>query len=388
MFYLCHTFQMAGVYIHIPFCHKACTYCDFHFSTSLRTKQDIIKALLAEITLRKNYLNETVETIYFGGGTPSILTSEEINQITECIVGNFNVQLKECTLEANPEDLTLEYIRSLKSTLVNRLSIGVQSFKKERLSWMNRTHSPEQAKLAIKKSLDDGFIINADLIFALPEMTINEWHHQLEILIGLNPHHISAYSLTLESHTLYDHQVQKKLIKEINDDEAELQFLATHQILTLHGYNHYEISNYAVQGYEALHNSNYWKGKSYIGIGPSAHSYDGKSRQWNVRNNALYLKNIAEKEVFYEREILDDVNCYNEYVMTGLRTADGLDVEEWEKAMPDVIKPTLLKEKSKMLRNGFLKSNGSSIFIPIEYWYRADSIISMLFAEKSNPFDT
>ncbi|HRB85140.1 MAG TPA: radical SAM family heme chaperone HemW [Bacteroidia bacterium] len=375
---------MAGVYIHIPFCSKACTYCDFHFSTQLRNKNAFIEALLHEIELQVNYIDETVTTVYFGGGTPSLLSAAEINSIIGKLDKVFKLDVKEITLEANPDNLSEEYLKELKSTAVNRLSIGVQSFEEKRLQWMNRSHTTKQAIFAIESALQMGFNVSADLIFALPEMSIDEWQRQLQKMISLKPHHISAYSLTLEERTVYHHQVAKKKVKELDDVNSEEQFLQAHQLLSNAGYHHYEISNYASAGHVALHNSSYWNGKPYLGLGPSAHSFNGKIRQWNVSNNTAYIKSLNEGKIPFESEVLAEVDRYNEYVMTGLRTDKGIEEKQWNELMPSLYKESLQKEMKELVNQQFLVRDASRIFIPLQHWYKADQLISRLFATENS----
>ena len=373
---------MAGVYIHIPFCRKACTYCDFHFSTQLQNKNAFVEALLHEIELQTHYINEPVTTIYFGGGTPSLLTAAEINTIIEKLSSVFKLDVKEITLEANPDNLTTSYLKELQTTAVNRLSIGVQSFEEQRLQWMNRSHTTQQSVVAIESALQIGFNVSADLIFALPEMSNDEWQKQLQKMIGLKPHHVSAYSLTLEERTVYHHQVAKKKIKELNDVQSEAQFMLAHQLLSEAGYHHYEISNYASDGHVAVHNSSYWKNEIYLGLGPSAHSFNGKTRQWNIRNNTAYIKSLHEGKLPFESEMLTEVDSYNEYVMTRLRTDKGIDEKQWYKLMPENHKENLLAEMNELTGQKFLVRDASRIFIPLQHWYKADQIISRLFATE------
>ncbi len=375
---------MAGVYIHIPFCRKACTYCDFHFSTQIQNKSAFVDALLHEIALQARYIDEPVSTIYFGGGTPSLLTGVEIDSIIEKLNSVFKLEVKEITLEANPDNLTTAYLKELQKTAVNRLSIGVQSFEEQRLQWMNRSHNAEQAVIAIENALQMGFNVSADLIFALPEMSTDEWQKQLQKMIGLRPQHISAYSLTLEERTVYHHQVAKKKIRELDDVISEQQFLLAHEQLSNAGYHHYEISNYASTGHVAIHNSSYWKREVYLGLGPSAHSFDGKTRKWNISNNSAYIKSVNKGVIPFESEILTDADRYNEFVMTGLRTAIGINRNLWDELVPEMYKADLLTEMNVLISQKFLVRDGSRIFIPFQYWYKADQLISKLFATENS----
>ncbi|HMR45878.1 MAG TPA: radical SAM family heme chaperone HemW [Bacteroidia bacterium] len=374
---------MAGVYIHIPFCRKACTYCDFHFSTEIKNKSAFVEALLCEIVLQARYIDEPVTTIYFGGGTPSLLTGVEIDCIIEKLNIVFKLDVKEITLEANPDNLTTAYLKELQKTAVNRLSVGVQSFEEQRLQWMNRSHNAQQAVTAIENALQMGFNVSADLIFALPEMSTDEWQKQLQKMIGLRPQHISAYSLTLEERTVYHHQVAKKKIRELDDVISEQQFLLAHEQLSNAGYHHYEISNYASTGHVAIHNSSYWKREVYLGLGPSAHSFDGKTRKWNISNNTAYIKSVNKGVIPFESEVLTEADRYNEFVMTGLRTAIGINRKLWDELLPVMYKADLLTEMNALISQKFLVHDGSRIFIPFQHWYKADQLISKLFAMEN-----
>jgi oxygen-independent coproporphyrinogen-3 oxidase len=374
---------MAGVYIHIPFCRKACTYCDFHFSTEIKNKSAFVEALLREIVLQAGYIDEPVTTIYFGGGTPSLLTGVEIDCIIEKLNSVFKLDVKEITLEANPDNLTTAYLKELQKTAVNRLSVGVQSFEEHRLQWMNRSHNAQQAVTAIENAMQMGFNVSADLIFALPEMSTDEWQKQLQKMIGLRPQHISAYSLTLEERTVYHHQVAKKKIRELDDVISEEQFLLAHQQLSNAGYHHYEISNYASTGHVAIHNSSYWKSEVYLGLGPSAHSFNGKTRKWNISNNTAYIKSVNKGVIPFESEMLTEADRYNEFVMTGLRTAIGINRKLWDELVPVMYKADLLTEMNELISQKFLVHDGSRIFIPFQHWYKADQLISKLFAMEN-----
>lgn len=377
--YLCHSFQMAGVYIHIPFCHKACTYCDFHFSTSLKNKPALVEALLKEIEIRKSFLNDPVTTLYFGGGTPSVLAADEINRITEKLSESVQLLPEEVTLEANPEDLTPAYIQSLRNTIVNRLSIGIQSFRNERLKWMNRNHTAEQALNAVHLAKEAGFNISIDLIFALPGMTLQEWQQQLQQTLALQVQHISAYSLTLEAKTAYAHQVKIHQVQELNDQEGEKQFHTAHDFLTNNEYLHYEISNYALPGMEAQHNSNYWNRTSYLGLGPSAHSFKNNMRCWNVANNNSYIKYIDEGVLPLSCEELQMHDVFNETVMTALRTSKGLNLDAIKGKVPPEIFSHWMKGLALQEKRRWIEQKDSFIFIPVKHWYKADAIISELF---------
>ena len=329
---------MAGIYIHIPFCKQACHYCDFHFSTTPANKNALLNALLQEIPLRSNYLlDEKIDTIYFGGGTPSLLTAEEINKLLEAISKHFNQsKYMEITLESNPDDLSLEKIKSYKDTPVNRLSIGIQSFLDEDLRFMNRAHSARQATSAVENVIKAGFYnISIDLIYGTPTMNNNQWRTNLKQAFEFNIPHISSYCLTVEANTALYSLIKKGKVQDVNQEDTVTQFNILMAETSAQGYEHYEISNFAKPGFESKHNSGYWSRKKYIGLGPSAHSYNGTSRQWNVANNIKYLKSLQNGEAFFEKEELKESDLFNEYVMTSLRTKHGINIEWATQEFPE-----------------------------------------------------
>ena len=320
---------MAGIYIHIPFCKKACHYCDFHFSTSLRYKNELISHLLKEIELRKDYLQgETIDTIYFGGGTPSLLSQREVTLLLENVYKYFEVSKSvECTLEANPDDLSLEKIIEWKEAGINRLSIGVQSFFEEDLLYMNRSHEAIQAEKCIPLVREGGIEnFSIDLIFGYPLLTDQKWKQNIETALQYHVPHLSCYAMTLEPKTALASFIKNQKTQPINNEQSASQFEYLMNRLEAEGYEHYEISNYALPGNRAVHNSNYWKGVSYLGVGPSAHSFCGSSRQWNAANNMKYIKSLDAGIIPFETEKLTDTQRLNEHIMTSLRTMEGLDV--------------------------------------------------------------
>jgi len=322
---------MAGIYLHIPFCKKACHYCDFHFSTSPQYKDQMLKALRHEIILRKNYLaGEKIETIYFGGGTPSLLSADELQTLIGEITDLFEVSPSaEITLEANPDDLNPQKVKELRQTLINRFSIGVQSFFEEDLKWMNRAHSAREAQSSIKRVQDAGFEnITVDLIYGYPLLSKPKWEHNIQQLIELHIPHISSYSMTVEPATALSSFIKKGEQKPMDEGQSAAQFLILMEQLTEAGFDHYEISNFAKPGLYSKHNSNYWEGVPYLGIGPSAHSYNGESRQWNISNNSKYIDQIELKKIPAEIEVLSIENRINEYIMTSLRTSRGMDLQK------------------------------------------------------------
>ena len=320
---------MAGIYIHIPFCKKACHYCNFHFSTSLKNRNDFVQALLKEIEWQKEYLqHEPVETIYFGGGTPSLLPDEDLRAIMEKIYLTFDVNRNsEITLEANPDDISREKIKDWKKTGINRLSLGIQSFFDEDLQWMNRAHNADQGITSIFTILDEGMNnLSVDLIYGTPGLTDKNWQKNVERVIALNIPHLSCYALTVEPNTALSTMILHKKTENINPDDQARQFLLLMEWMGKNGYEHYEISNFALSGKRSRHNSAYWQGKKYLGLGPSAHSYNGISRQWNIANNALYIQSLMNNNLLFEKEVLTNIQRLNEYIMTSLRTTEGIDL--------------------------------------------------------------
>lgn len=324
---------MAGIYIHVPFCRRACHYCDFHFTTNLKNTQPLVIALLKEIELRADYLaQEPISTIYFGGGTPSLLPTAAIDSILQAISRYHTVNNQvEVTLEANPEDLTVEKLTELKSIGINRLSLGTQSFIDAELKWMNRMHSAQQAIRGIAQAQQIGFNnISIDLIFGLPHQTIADWEHSLQTATALQVPHISSYGLTIENKTVLGNRIAKGLEAPPDESLFSTFYTVNMEYFPAHGFEHYEISNFAKSGFISNHNSSYWRGTPYLGLGPSAHSFNGISRQWNVRSNAAYIERIAAGKIFFELEKLTTTNQLNEHIMIGLRTKWGIEKEKVE----------------------------------------------------------
>lgn len=320
---------VAGIYLHIPFCKQACYYCDFHFSTSLANKPAFVEALQKEIALTKDYLQgEKIKTIYFGGGTPSLLSSDELKRILDTLMKYHEVEPDaEITLEANPDDLNLKKISDLASSPVNRLSIGIQSFRDEDLKLMNRAHNAGQADYSVKAAQDKGFEnITIDLIYSIPGLSMSDWKENLRKAFELSVPHISAYSLTIEPRTVFGNYAKRGLLKPMEQEQSSEQYLLMLEQMRLNGFEQYEVSNFCKPGFESKHNSSYWHGEKYLGLGPSAHSFDGNSRQWNISNNSVYLKSLAEGKLPFEREELSNNTRLNEYLMTGLRTKKGIDL--------------------------------------------------------------
>ncbi len=328
---------MNGIYIHIPFCRKACHYCNFHFTVSLKNKAAFITAVINEIELRKRYFEcETkiaktaIDTIYFGGGTPSLLSPADISEILGALHKHFSVKDKaEITLEANPEDLTKIKIIDFKRLGINRLSIGVQSFFDEDLQYLNRPHSAQRAIDAIKDCKETGYNnISIDLIYALPTLTNDKWNRNLEIAFENNIPHISLYSLTVEPKTPLAHYIQTGKYEALDEQKSVEQYKIAMEKLEKNGYIHYEISNFCMEGFYSVHNSNYWKTQPYLGLGPSAHSFNGTARQWNIANTTEYIKELFKDKLAYKEEILTTNQRYNEYILTTLRTIWGSNLEK------------------------------------------------------------
>ena len=320
---------MSGIYIHVPFCKKACHYCNFHFSTTMIRKDEMVEAICNEIDMRHAYLlDKNIQSIYFGGGTPSVLNGPQLEAILRKIGHYFDVSPDiEITLECNPDDLSKEYLRQLKDIGINRLSIGIQSFFQEDLTFMNRAHDAHQARQCIEDALSVGFNnLTIDLIYGCETTSEKMWQKNIEIALSYEIPHLSSYALTIEEGTAFGSWVKRGKISPANEDKASYQFDMLMHSLTTAGYLHYEISNFAKEGHIAVHNTNYWKGAHYLGIGPSAHSFDGTKRSWNVANNVKYMKAILDKAPLFEEEMLSKNELYNEYVMTGLRTMWGIDL--------------------------------------------------------------
>ena len=321
---------MAGIYIHIPFCKQACNYCDFHFSTSLKMKSSFVAALLKEIDLRKSvFENQTIESIYLGGGTPSLLNASELELIFQKLASSFSISSEaEITLEANPDDLNYDKIQELKSTPVNRLSIGIQSFRDADLKFMNRAHTSAEALSSIKLCKEAGFNnLTIDLIYGTPGMDENAWLENLHTAFELNIPHISSYALTVEEKTALHYQILNNKTPDVDEQQSALQFEILMTEMVKHGYEQYEISNFCKPNSYSRHNSSYWKKDNYLGLGPSAHSFLGNKRLWNVSNNTKYIKSLQEGKLPLEEECLSVQDRYNEYIMTSLRTKWGCSLQ-------------------------------------------------------------
>ncbi len=355
---------MAGIYLHIPFCRRACHYCNFHFSTSLALQNDFLTALLKEISLQKDFLQgEPVGTIYFGGGTPSLLENAQLESILRALQQHFSISDDaEITLEANPDDIDAQKLSGWKQAGINRLSIGIQSFFEEDLQWMNRAHNATQAYRCLSLALEQFGNITIDLIYGSPGLTDDKWKRNVATAIDLGIPHLSCYALTVEPKTALDSMIRSHKSKAVNSEDQARHFLLLMDWLQQAGYEHYEISNFALPGHRSRHNSSYWQGKKYLGLGPSAHSFNGTDRQWNIANNALYIQSLKNDVVPFELETLTETQRLNEYIMTGLRTLEGINLsyirqrfgkwaeESIRKASRTHIDGLLLEEKGSQLR--------------------------------------
>ena len=372
---------MSGIYIHIPFCKQACHYCDFHFSTSLKKKSELVSALQNELVLRKNELpNEPIKTIYFGGGTPSLLNLEELTAIFKTIYTEFTIaENPEITLEANPDDLSEEKINELANSKINRLSIGVQSFFEEDLKLMNRAHNAEEALNSIKLARSKFDNISVDLIYGIPGMSNERWQKNIQILLDLDIPHISSYSLTVEPNTALQKFIEKGKIKPVDDAAAAQHFETLRTVLKNAGFEHYEFSNYGKPGYFSQNNTAYWLGKPYLGIGPSAHSYDGNSRKWNIANNTLYIKANERSELPLEVEELSITDRYNEYIMTRLRTYFGVDLVEVESEFGKEYLEYLKEQSVVLFEKEFLRIENNVMHITEKGTFLSDGIAADLF---------
>jgi len=380
---------MSGIYIHIPFCKQACHYCDFHFSTSMKKKEEMVLALAKELQMRKiEFENEIVETIYFGGGTPSILQIEDLRFLIDAVYENYSVsENPEITLEANPDDLypnmsfrgARNFSEDYKSIGINRLSIGIQSFFEDDLQLMNRAHNSAEARKCLEEATKYFDNISLDLIYGIPGMSSEKWKQNIETALSFGIPHISSYALTVEPKTTLSKLIITGKIAKPKDEVAEEHFHILVETLEKNGFIHYELSNFGKENYFSKNNSAYWLGKKYLGIGPSAHSYDGISRSWNVSNNAIYLKSLEENKLPNEMEILSKTDRYNEYVMTGLRTIWGVSLDRIEKEFGLTYLEYLQKQSRKFIddRSLFVENN---ILKPTQKGkFLADGIASDLF---------
>jgi len=371
---------VSGIYIHIPYCKQACHYCNYHFSTSLNNKESVINSMLKEIEIKSAGSNDLIQTIYFGGGTPSFFATKEINKIINSIFEKFQIsENPEITLEANPDDLSKAKLIELSQSYINRLSIGVQSFNDDELKLMNRSHNSNDAKTCIDNALKYYDNISIDLIFGMPNSNLKTWESNLNYVTSWNLNHMSAYALTVEPKTALESFVKKNIIKPLNEDLVFEQHEFMCNKMSKHEYVNYELSSFAKKGYFSRNNSAYWLRKKYIGIGPSAHSFDGSYRSWNVSNNSLYIKDISENKMFSGREKLSIIDKYNEYVMTGLRTKWGISLTYLENNFGSYYKNNFETRIVKYVNTSLVVIKDDVFRTTIKGKFLADGIASELF---------
>jgi len=372
---------VSGIYIHIPFCKKACHYCNFHFSTNQNSKSSFIKALSKELRLRSfEYESNKIQTIYFGGGTPTVLQISELTSILDVVYEFYNVsETPEITLEANPDDLDLEKIVTLSKTKINRLSIGIQSFHETDLVAMNRAHSAYQAKKCLDLATRYFDNITIDLMFGMPTMSMDLWRENLQTAFGFGIKHLSCYAMTVEPQTALEHFIKKGSHPPMDDELAANHFKVIIEETSKQGFIHYETCSFGKPDYFSKHNTSYWLGKTYLGVGPSAHSFNGKKRSWNISNNSKYIKSIEASILPSESEILSIENKFNEYIMTGLRTMWGVSLQIIETEYGPKIKDQLLENATKLLKSDFLVIEDQHLKVTTTGKFLSDGIASELF---------
>lgn len=372
---------MSGIYIHIPFCKKACHYCNFHFSTQIEHINDFVDALVKEVSLQQQYLSQPVETIYFGGGTPSLLTDAQIRKILTAIKANFTLSPSiELTLEANPDDINFEKTKMWYDHGINRLSIGIQSFQEDALNWMNRAHTTYQSHQSIENAKNAGINnLSIDLIYGTPHLSNEALLNDIEILNNYQIPHVSCYALTVEEKTALFRLIKDKKMEDVDANKQAEHFEIIVDQLGKLGFEHYEISNFAKPGHQSKHNSNYWKGVPYLGLGPSAHSYNVETRQWNIANNHLYIQNINKDKVPFEVEILETPTRYNEYIMISLRLLEGVSFQEIEDRFGAAYLAHTINIKEQLNNLGQLQNTQMGFCIAKEARFLADGIASEFF---------
>jgi len=372
---------MAGIYIHVPFCKQACHYCDFHFSTSLKLKENYLSALQKEISFRSEEIKADVYTIYFGGGTPSLLNAKEIYSVLNSLSNHFAIaDQAEITLEANPDDLSRDKLRELFNAGVNRLSIGIQSLNDNSLKWMNRAHNSSEARACIEEAQAMGFKnISVDLIYGLPDLSLKEWKEELKEIFSFEIQHVSAYCLTVEPDTALGHRVKKGKEKPVDEDAANSQFQLLIELAEQNGLEQYEVSNFGKRGFYSQHNTSYWKGVPYLGLGPSAHSYVAGKRNWNIANNARYIKSLEEGKLPLTTEVLSRHDQANEYIMTGLRTKWGIDLERLRNEFGYDIREEYPKQIVELIEQGLVRLADNQLILTKTGLFMADGIASDFF---------
>ena len=378
---------MAGLYLHIPFCTQACHYCDFHVSTTLKNKDELLTALRLELSLRRSYLdNKILETIYFGGGTPSMLEGIELRELMAEIRDNFEItRSAEITLEANPDDLSPEKLLALHEAGINRLSIGIQSFSETDLKFMNRAHTVEQAFQCVKDAQKVGITnISIDLIYGIQTLDDDQWKKNLDFAFSMGVQHLSCYSLTVEPRTALAKMIKEKKVENIDDEKSVRHFEILMDRAAAAGFEHYEISNFAKPGFYSRHNTSYWKGEPYLGVGPSAHSYDRGSRQWNISNNHEYIRKLMVGTIPAEREVLSEENKFNEYILTKLRTSWGVDADKLKNEFGKDMVMTFLAIADFQIQDEMMEKSGSVYRLTRKGKFYADRIAGDFFAEPED----
>ena len=371
---------MSGIYLHIPFCKKACHYCNFHFSTSMRYADDMVKAIQQELRLRKHDAKLPVETIYFGGGTPSVLSPAQLRLLLDEVKSSFSVVVDpEITLEANPDDLSPDYIHGLKNLGFNRLSIGVQSFLDDELTLMNRAHNGTQALSSIEHAKKEFDNVSIDLLFGNPNTTLDDWKRNLDYALQIEVPHISSYALTLEPKTALKRFVDKGVVSLLDEKVVEAQFHHLVDTLTQASYDHYELSSFGKPGYHSQNNKGYWQGKTYLGIGPSAHGFDGNKRYWNVSNNASYMQQIAKGELPQTIEKLSVIDRFNESIMIGLRASWGVSLQTMENDLGLRYRQHLENQAKRFVDEGLLHYENNALKTTPKGAFLADGISADLF---------
>lgn len=375
---------MSGIYIHIPYCKQACHYCDFHFSTSMKTKNEMIDCIVKEMDIRKSEFSKKIDSVYIGGGTPSVMTNLELETIFNGLEKKISISdIKEITIEINPEDLINEKLEFYNEIGINRLSIGIQSMNNNILKWMNRSHNKNQIINGLNTVKEIGYEnISLDFIYGTPKNLTRDYKAELLEILKFNPTHLSCYHLTIEDGTYFGHLEKKRKIKRIEDDVSQKEFQWISEKLKSKNYQHYEISNFALQGKQSFHNSNYWNQSSYIGLGPGAHSFRNSTRRWNISNNRLYIKNIKAGVPYFEQEVLSPYDLVNEKIMLGLRTLNGLDKNYIFSIVPQSIKDEIESKLNTFLKDEILISTNNIISMNPEKWLLSEYVSRELFILK------
>jgi oxygen-independent coproporphyrinogen-3 oxidase len=378
---------MAGIYVHIPYCRKLCHYCDFYHLISKEDKKPFLDALNKEADFRKDYLGkETISTIYLGGGTPSVMLATETGSLLDHLRSSFNIE-KDCevTIEINPDDVTGEYLKDLKSLGINRISLGIQSWRDKDLNLMNRRHTARQAEVAINEAFNAGFTnVTIDLIYGIPGMTSDDWAANLDKSFSFGISHLSAYHLTIEPGTVFGKMKEKGKLEEVDEEESATQFNILTEKAEKAGFVHYEISNFGKPGFFSIHNTNYWKQIPYLGLGPSAHSYNRYSRQWNPRDLKKYIRYAGSEKQLVEKEELDLKTRFNEYIMTSLRTMWGIDLEYTERTFEKEGYDYVINTAGKFIEYGLMKREKNTLILTNQGIMISDNIISEFMMPGDN----